>query len=508
MVQETSDPHAVDALISVDLLRDVENFGALKNVRIGQITFDSREVTLNSEDATLFFAREGFNCDGHTFIGDVFQKNSQAIVVSERDLSKTHMRSIRVRDIAKTMAVVAKKFFNSPDEKLQVVAITGTNGKTTTAYLCRAMMNKISKTGMFGTVEYDAGEGSKRQPNTTLAAISLFKMINSAWENGCENLIVEISSHGIMEKRAYGLGVDVAVFTNLSSEHLDFHKNLESYFLAKKNLFDGINGCFPKYAVINVDDEYGRRLCNAMANKGMAFSSFGFSDGADFKISNVTKNDITGMKFEIVANGRRHEISSSLFGKHNLLNIAASFAACTLVHNAPEKFIQAVAEFGCVPGRMDRVDLSNGSIAFIDYAHTPHALETVLAALNAVKTGRLFCVFGCGGNRDSNKRAPMTQIANELSDFAIATSDNPRSEPQEKIFRDMRAGVVDPERIVFIADRREAIAYAMRLAENGDIVLVAGKGHENYQLINGQTFDFSDKDVIRRLDSSKEEHFR
>ncbi|MDR1413494.1 MAG: UDP-N-acetylmuramoyl-L-alanyl-D-glutamate--2,6-diaminopimelate ligase [Puniceicoccales bacterium] len=508
MALGSSNLQTLGNLIGIDLLRNIFRFRELENAPVGQITFDSREIVPHLNGAVLFFAVNGSNCDGHSFIGDVFRKNSQAIVVSERDLSKTCARSIWVSDIGKVMAIAAKKFANNPDEKLRLIAITGTDGKTTTAHLCRAMLNKISKTGMFGTVEHDLGDGSRRQPNTTLAAIPLFKMIKLAWENGCENLAMEISSHGIMEKRTYGLEVDVAVFTNLSPEHLDFHKNIENYFLAKKNLFDGGNGYRPRASVINCDDEYGRRLCEFLRNMGMPFSSFGLSEDADFRICNVVQNDTSGTVFHIKTSHGSHRISSHLFGNHNLLNIAASFASCMAIRNSPEKFIEAIGEFARVPGRMDRVNLSSGAIAFVDYAHTPRALQTVLRVLDTVRTGKLICVFGCGGNRDSVKRAPMTQVANELADFAICTSDNPRGEPQERIFSDMRAGVVKPEGIIFIADRREAIGHAMAMAREGDAILVAGKGHETHQLINGKFLDFDDKKVIEELDSSRNKaHF-
>jgi UDP-N-acetylmuramoyl-L-alanyl-D-glutamate--2,6-diaminopimelate ligase len=361
------------------------------------------------------------------------------------------------------------------------------------------MLNIVARTAMFGTIECDIGGKVERCSNTTPASITLFKMIDSAVANGCKNLTLEISSHGICEKRAYGLHVDVAVFTNLSREHMDFHGTMDNYFAAKKQLFDGTNGCQPKHCVINADDCYGEKLLNSLKGGDVNVISFGFSDDADFKICNVVENCVTGSVFEIVAGGVAYKFRSRLFGDHNLLNIAASFASSAMIYDCREKFVEAVGEFDRVPGRLERVTLENGANVFIDYAHTPRALKTVLGTLKMQKIGKLITVFGCGGDRDTDKRAPMTKITNEMSDFAIATSDNPRMEPQEKIFSDMEFGVVDRKKITFIGDRREAIATAIAMSGKGDVILVSGKGHETYQLIGGKTMNFNDRDVVLSL---------
>ncbi|MDR1173757.1 MAG: UDP-N-acetylmuramoyl-L-alanyl-D-glutamate--2,6-diaminopimelate ligase, partial [Puniceicoccales bacterium] len=464
------------------------------------ITCDSREVREPSmSGATLFFALAGEHFDGHDFIDDVFRKNPSAIILSEKDLRSLHGRSIQVRDIQKTMAVIAKRFFTNPDAKLNLIGVTGTNGKTTTTYLCRAMLNTISKTGMLGTVEYDVCGKIRKVPNTTPEAIVLFRMLAEAVQNGCQNLALEISSHALELKRAYGLEVNVAIFTNLTPDHLDFHGNLDDYFLAKKKLFYGINGHKPKHSIVNIDDTYGRQLFHFLKNDGETPISFGFSKDADFKICNVKKNDIDGTIFTIATPKRPYEFKSPLFGHYNLLNIAASFAASTMLYENLEKFIEAVADFQGVPGRMDKVILPNGATAFVDYAHTPDALSAAIESLQSIQKRRLIVVFGCGGDRDTTKRAPMTRIVNGKSDFAIATSDNPRHEPQDNIFRDMERGVVDSNKIAFIKDRKEAIIKAIQLSREGDIILVAGKGHETYQRVNDKTFDFDDKKITREV---------
>jgi UDP-N-acetylmuramoyl-L-alanyl-D-glutamate--2,6-diaminopimelate ligase len=401
------------------------------------------------------------------------------------------------------MAIVARKFYESPDSKLNLIAVTGTSGKTTTAYLCRSMLGKIGRTAMLSTVEYDLGDVPEKAVNTTPVALTLFNLLDRATGNGCENAVLEASSHAIEGKRIYGTEIDAAIFTNLSPEHMDFHGNLANYFASKKKLFDGTNGHAPKLSVVNCDDAHGRMLHEFLRRSGFEAISFGVSEASDFRICGVAKNSVDGSIFEIRNGQKSYKFKSRLFGDYNLSNIAAGFAACMAIRGEPELFLEAIAEFEGVPGRLDEIILPNGARAFVDFAHKPDALERVIVALNSVKNGRLITVFGCGGDRDATKRAPMTKIANELSDFAIATSDNPRTESQDRIFDDMRIGIADGEKIKFIADRREAISLAISLAKPEDMVLVAGKGHEDHQLIGGKTFHFNDKELILELCSKE-----
>jgi UDP-N-acetylmuramoyl-L-alanyl-D-glutamate--2,6-diaminopimelate ligase len=497
-------PLPLGDLLAADLIRYPCDFGGLKWNAICQLACDSREIASSGETGgvPLFFAVRGANFDGHAFIGEVLKKSPSAIVVSEDDISDRAVRSIRVFDIRRTMAAVAKKFFGKPDEELRTVAVTGTDGKTTVAYLCRAMLSGCVKTGMFGTVEYDSGGAKVSAANTTPGAIGLFSMLSDALRNGCRAVALEISSHAIEQKRAHGLNVDAAVFTNLSREHLDFHGTVEAYFASKRKLFDGTNGSRPAVSIVNVDDEYGLKLGNFLRAQGQRVSSYGFSNGADFHLCDVVKNDTSGAEFSLSAGGKRYRFSSSIFGEHNLLNIAAAFAACMTIFNCGEIFTAAVAEFPGVPGRLERVILPNGAVAFIDYAHTPCALAAAIAALEKPKCGRLLVVFGCPGMRDRSKRAPMVKIANEVADFAIATSDDTHGEPLENIFSDMARGITDGTTIAFIADRRSAIAEAIGMSRAGDTILIAGKGHEMRQNFGTYTVDFNDKSVVEELSLS------
>ena len=483
-------------LIDGELLASGDtHFYDLQNEIVEKIIIDSRDVS--SEDGVvIFFALNGKNVDGHDFIDQVFAKNQRAIVFSDRKIE--YRRSIQVKDINKTMAVMSKRFYNAPDEKLNVIAVTGTNGKTSISHMCKFLLSEYGKTGEIGTVEYDLGGVKKNAINTTPPAVYLFDMLAAAAENGCRNLAMEVSSHALCEKRAYGLDVDVAIFTNLTPEHLDFHETMDQYFAAKKALFDGRNGNIPKCSVINIDDPYGAKLFKEIKKSHFNVWSYGFSDSADFKISDIKKCDLTGSIFSICGLGQTFIIRTPLFGKHNLSNLTASFAASSLVNFIPEKFIDAMSKFSGVRGRLEPIKLENGAMVFIDYAHTPDAIETVLKTLNELKTGHMITIFGCGGNRDVSKRAPMTKIANSMSDFAIATSDNPRKEPQAKIFQDMKCGVVDTSKIEFIEDRKDAIFHAIDMSRPDDIILIAGKGHETYQIIGEKTFDFKDRAVVER----------
>lgn len=486
----------IDTSIAVDPRSIVE----FEREKVSQIAYDSRNIVL-SDGACLFFAIRGHSTDGHKFIDEVFRKNKHAIIVSENDIKENYERSIRVKNINVAMASIAKNFFDQPDEQLKIVAITGTNGKTTSAYLCRAMLNKISKTGMLSTIEYDTGKKKADATNTTPMPIDLFSMLNEARGNHCRNVVMEASSHGLEQKRMYGLDVDVAIFTNMTQDHLDFHNDFEHYFLSKKKLFNGENRNFPETSVINIDDKYGKQLYKELKLSDQNPLSFGIYKEADFRICNIIQNDISGSKFSIQTNGNIFNISSHLFGMHNIYNLTGSFAACMSLYDEPDKFISAINNFQDVPGRLEKMPLPNGATLFVDYAHTPDGLRIVTLALKkAIRNdGKLITVFGCGGNRDRTKRPLMTKVANETSDIAIATSDNCRDEKIEDIFSDMKCGVVDKERITFISNRKEAISHAIKISKQDDIILIAGKGHETYQIIDGKKHHFDDREVVKEI---------
>lgn len=474
---------------------DTDIRGIERDVVVTYIGHDSRDIP--ADGVPMFFAIRGQHVDGNMFNDAVMHKNGRTIIISE---DPTLRHGIVVKDLSLCMAVIARRFYHAPDKRLNMVAVTGTNGKTTIGYLVRALLNIRSKTGMLGTIIYDLGKETVKAINTTPLATEFFYFLAKCRENRCRSVVFEASSHAIDQNRIFGLSIDVAIFTNLTQEHLDYHKTMEQYFSAKLKLFDGRNGQVPRYSVVNIDDPYGARMAEKLRSSGQTVLSFGEKIGADFQIVEV-EDSLNGASFGLRHDGMIEFFDTQLFGRHNISNIAAGICAAYCLGYTMNDARAVLSDFTGVPGRLDRVSLKNGARVFIDYAHTPDALQTVLNALHPYKTGRLITVFGCGGDRDRTKRAPMTSIACELSDHAIATADNPRTEPIEQIFDDMRRGIHPESSIEFIPDRRLAIASAVHSARPDDIVLIAGRGHEDVQIIGDDLVHFNDKELVEELDA-------
>lgn len=483
-------------ILEKDLCVCPSHWERLSKEQISQIAVSSKTVVGRSEGAPLFFAIKGVHVNGLDFVPEVYRRAPNAIILSEENISHHYPRSIQVYDLEMTLAKVAKAFFGRPDEALSLIGVTGTNGKTTTTYLCRAMLQSFGSTAMLGTIEYNVGGKHYPAPNTTPNAYFLYKMLEEARNGGDRYGALEISSHAIMQKRAYGLHLNSAIFTNLTQDHLDYHGTLEAYFEAKQRLFDGRNGTAPKTAIINIDDACGRKLFEMLKTPKIAY---GFSKDADFQIIPEENEEGFNARFALKYQGYRWNIRSKLLGRHNMLNVTAAFIACYILTQNPEKLIAAIEDFDGVPGRLERIDLANGATVFVDYAHTPDALKTVLVELRRATSGKLVTVFGCGGDRDRTKRPLMMKVVNALSDVTFATSDNQRSERLESIFRDMMSGITRRSCVKFVKRRREAIAAAMDILNKGDVLLLAGKGHESYQLLHGKKYHFDDREVVREL---------
>ncbi len=481
-----------------DLLSDVDCF-QLKNVdlqsNVSYLSCDSRDIP--SDGTPIFFAIKGNHVDANCLIDDVLKKNVHALIVSENEQLS---RGIVVKNLFKCIAQMAKRFHRKPDERLNVLAITGTNGKTTISFLLRHLLNSVSKTGLIGTIEYDLGEDNHIEAiNTTPLALDFYKFLDICMKNKCRNIVLEASSHAIDQYRIYGLQVDVAVFSNLSQEHLDYHRTLDQYFLTKAKLFDGQNGTFPKVSLVNIDDPYGQRLLDRLINLGYKVLSFGESSSADFRIVDITNNQLQGATFGIQYEGTKFYFKTHLIGRHNISNITASVAAAHCLGLNFYEMQEKILNFYGVPGRLEKILLKNGATVFIDFAHTPAALKTILNVLHPCTEGRLITVFGCGGDRDRSKRAPMMSIVSSLSDLSIATSDNPRSEEQGQIFSDMKEGITSGSLVEFIEDRRDAIKKAIQESKIGDVILFAGRGHENLQKIGDDTIHFNDREVVEEI---------
>ena len=389
------------------------------------------------------------------------------------------------------MAEVASFFFDHPSRKMDVVGITGTNGKTTTAYLVHHLVrHSAGNCGLIGTVKYDTGAREFEAERTTPESVDLQALLGEARDFGCRATAMEVSSHALAQHRVHAVRFAAAVFTNLSQDHLDFHEGMEDYFNAKRSLFHQTAGDGGK-AIINIDDSFGRRLVTMMEDK-LEIATFGHGASATYRAANP-RTTKTGTEFQLYAGTRSFLVETPLFGAFNVSNSLAAITAVASMGFNLRETVNAMREAPQIPGRLEAINERRPFRVFVDYAHTPDALANVLRTLRTMTQGRLITVFGCGGDRDREKRPLMARAAEELSDICVVTSDNPRSEDPAQIIDDVERGLKG--KYVSIVDRREAIHEAIRSAQEGDVVLVAGKGHETYQQIGDERLPFDDRKV-------------
>ena len=456
------------------------------------ITDDSREVVENS----VFFAIRGTKFDGHTFIGEVLKKKPLAVVV-ERDytppkgLDFGRTKLVKVENTRRAFALACREFFGRPDERLKVFGVTGTNGKTSTTYILSAILNKVGiPCGVVGTVEYRFGERVFGKGWTTPHPKVWFKTLKEMADSGAEGVAAEISSHALEQYRVFGTRFEGLIFTNLSREHLDYHLSMENYFRAKRRLFEEYRY---RKGVANFDDPYGRRLVEEFHLRG-----FGFSEGSHYRVLNPIST-LEGNTFELQTfDGRRYRVETNLRGGFQIQNLAGVLALLDFLGWDLGEIIPLVGDLPQIPGRFEVV-VEKPFAVVVDYAHTPDALEKLLQTARGLKPKRVITVFGAGGNRDKTKRPLMGQIAERYSDLVVVTSDNPRWEEPREIIEDILKGVKDKDKVLVEVDRREAIRIALQMAREGDLVLIAGKGHENYQEIRGERYPFDDREVVREL---------
>ncbi len=388
---------------------------------------------------------------------------------------------------------LASRFYGEPSLKLKVAGITGTNGKTTLTYLLEHIIScSGEKSGVIGTVNYRLGGEVLPSTNTTPGAVELQRLLSSMRERGASYAVMEVSSHALDQRRTEGVEFHSAVFTNLTRDHLDYHKTEEEYFRAKSLLFSGLSG--RAFCVINTDDAYGRRLSGMTA---AAVNGYGLRDDADFRAVDIRlSREESSFRITVKGADCGEAFRTALVGRHNVYNAlaASAWALCSGIDSKTLK--TALESFSYVPGRMERIDSPRGFSVYVDYAHTPDALEKVLSSLRQLSEGRIITVFGCGGERDRLKRPLMGGVVSEFSDYALLTNDNPRSEDPSSIISAIEEGMKNDNYRV-IPDRREAIAAALKMAGPGDIVLVAGKGHEDYQIIGADKLHFDDREAVR-----------
>jgi UDP-N-acetylmuramoyl-L-alanyl-D-glutamate--2,6-diaminopimelate ligase len=462
---------------------------------ISGLAMDSRRVMAGN----LFFALPGRRADGNSFIDEAIQRGAVAIV-AERIPSGTAARVtyVQVADARRALAQVSQRFFNFPDRSLDLIGVTGTNGKTTVTNLIKHLLSTATqRVGVIGTVNYDLGARVVPSYRTTPESLELYGMLAQMRDAGCRQAAMEVSSHGIDQQRVLGMNFGVAVFTNLTRDHLDYHKTMEAYFAVKTKLFTGAVGASPKAAAINLDDPYGRQLA-AEIPKTIKLVTFGEAPEAVVRAEEVRLN-FKSTQLKLAWPEGSLELESPFIGRYNVSNLLAAFAACYALGRDPQVIAPRLKSFAGVPGRMERIEEGQPYNVLVDYAHTDDALRNALGMLRAITPGRLFVVFGCGGSRDRTKRPLMTSAVQEFADFAWATADNPRTEALAQIFTDMKAGVKHADRITFVDDRRRAISLALDAAREGDCLLIAGKGHETYQEFADTIVPFDDRQVVREL---------
>ena len=470
----------------------VLTFAKQQHICIKGLTFRSQEVT----DGFVFFALKGANVDGHLFIQDAINRGAVLIVSSQTPKQKWRVPYLQVPDIDKEMANAAYEFYGKPSDTLTMFGITGTKGKTSIAYLLESILSQSGRTcGVFGTVNYRVG-GQKicDAPNTTPAALTLFKLLAQMKNAGASDIVMEVSSHSLELQRVRNIWYDTAIFTNLQRDHLDFHKTFENYFQAKVKLFENvaaINNPKPDRAmIINADDPYGVRLINQFKDR-VRVITFALENPADFTATDIEES-LTQTRFKI--NGV--PMCISLLGRHNVYNALAACAAAVSRGISLEKVAEGLSALPGVPGRMEQVRAGQNFTVFVDFAYTDESLQRAFATVEPFKKGKIFLVFGCGGQRDRTKRPLMGKTACSHADFVFLTNDNPRCEDPNQIFDDILQGMKTFSNYQIIPDRKTAIEKALQTARENDIVIIAGKGHEDYQLVGTEKHHFSDQETV------------
>ena len=480
------------------------------------VCYDSNKC----EQGSLFVAIAGLKSDGHRFIENAI-KNGARFVIHEQDFTPpAGVTAIRVRDSRRALGQIGRNFFNDPSSSLCLIAVVGTNGKTTTTYLLESILQRAGySVGVLGTVNYRYGKTVVPAPNTTPESLEMQRILREMADHGVTHAIVEVSSHAIDLHRVDDCSFDMGIFTNLTQDHLDYHKTMENYFLAKHRFFAEVLPAGTKPGtgamVINGDDPWGQRIIRGAAGK---CTTYGIDILSDITVK-TTDFSLEGIAAKIISRNGEFDIVAPLMGRFNLYNILAAVAASLELGIPVEAIQKGLVLLPQVPGRLEKVSISGEPSVFVDYAHTDDALRRVLENLSAFRRGKLITVFGCGGDRDRGKRPLMGEAAAHYSDLTIVTSDNPRSENPTEIIKDIEKGInlpkmgfdinqLIPLRVAFpnsmekkysvVPDRREAIFAAIALAEKEDIVLIAGKGHEDYQIIGDKRLPFDDRDIARK----------
>ncbi len=461
---------------------------------VESIAYDSRRVQRNG----LFVALRGEKTDGHEFIGRAIEKGA-SVIVAEREERNPRVTCLIVESTRTALADFSAAFYGHPARRLKLAAVTGTNGKTTTTFLIKHICERAGlRCGLIGTVRYEIGERILPAIRTTPESLDLQELLAQIANAGCKAAAMEVSSHALAQDRVRGLEWNVAVFTNLTQDHLDFHETMKSYFDSKTKLFTGLGNQKKKrkpVAIVNIDDRYGEQLLDKI-DKRVAIVTYGMGMRADFRASNY-RVEFSGTSYQLDAHGKSYLVRLPLIGRFNVANSVAALATANALGIGLREAVFSLGKSPQVPGRLELVPARRQYQVFVDYAHTPDALGNVLKTLRELEPHRLIAVFGCGGDRDRQKRPLMAEMADRHADYSIITSDNPRKEDPDAIVAEIEKGFLST-RYKKIVDRAEAIGHAIALAQPRDIVLIAGKGHENYQEFADYTIPFDDIQVARR----------
>lgn len=461
------------------------------DVSINSINYDSRKV----KDGDMFVCIKGFKSDGHNFIDAAINNGAKVIVCEDEADVKDGITLIKFKDTRKALAKIGAKYYDNPCDKLNIIGVTGTNGKTTTAFMIKNILESCNeKVGLIGTIANYIGDEKLETERTTPESLELQELFRNMVDKGVKYCVMEVSSHSLALDRVYGVDFEVGIFTNLTRDHLDFHKTFENYYKAKYKLFPR-----SKTSIVNIDDKYGVRITEDLQKENITnFITYGIRNKADIMAKNE-KLENMDILFDLVTKDKTERVLLPIPGEYNIYNALGAISACKVLGISLEDIKEGLKHV-VVPGRCERAARGHKLPyeIIIDYAHTPDGLENILKTAREFTRGRLISVFGCGGDRDKVKRPQMGKIGTDLSDVAVITSDNPRSEEPDSIIDDIIAGI-EKDNYIRITNRHEGIEKAMEIAEDGDVIVIAGKGHETYQILNTGTIHFDEREVIEEI---------
>lgn len=468
---------------------DYEVLKGDEQVGINKICYDNRKI----EQGDIFVCVKGFKVDGHTFIKDAIARGAKTIIVQDNVDVEADVTIVKVEDTRKALAICGSNYYDNPKNKLKIIGITGTNGKTTSAFIIKSILEKAGhKVGLIGTIANYIGSKKIDTERTTPESLELHELFNTMVNEGVDYCVMEVSSHSLDLDRVYGVRFESGIFTNLTRDHLDFHKTFENYYKAKFKLFERSNS-----SIVNIDDKYGLDVAEDIKSQNVntVLKTFSIEKKSDFQATKI-KNTANGSEFNITIDGVDYELSINIPGLYNVYNVLGCIVCARNLGVSMDNIKEAIMDI-VIPGRCEMVakDRNLPYTIIVDYAHTPDGLENILETIKGFVQGRIITVFGCGGDRDKVKRPEMGGIACKLSDIAIVTSDNPRSEETMDIINDIVKNLSYTNYVV-VENRAHAIEEAMNLAKENDVILIAGKGHETYQILKDKTIHFDEREVI------------